>query len=104
MRGQSAPSPPNNKRKTRKMGLQTSFHAPSGSADFLGLRKTRAGSTEIVYDNGAAGRMIWRVAVQSQDDDRLSDALQVAVGAVRVLPTLFEELKKRSILIERVGF
>jgi hypothetical protein len=85
------------------MGLQTTFHAPTGSGDFLGMRKTRAGSTEIVYDNGETQRMIWRVTAQPRDDARISDALQAAVGALRVLPTLFEELKKRSILIERVG-
>ena len=42
------------------MGLQHSYHAPHGGADFLGLRKTRQGSTEIDYDDGVARRMIWR--------------------------------------------
>jgi hypothetical protein len=33
----------------------------------------------------------------------LSDVLQAAVAAQRVLPTLFEELKKRAIQIDRIG-
>ena len=85
------------------MGLQTSFHAPHGGADFLGLRKTRAGSTEIVYDDGVARRMVWRVADLRGSDAGLSDALRVAVSALRVVPTLYEELKKRAIAIEQVA-
>jgi len=82
------------------MGQQTSFHAPFGGADFLGLRH-RAGTTEIVYDDGVARRMVWRVA-GAQSDARLSDALRLAVGSPRILPTLYDELKKRAIAIERV--
>lgn len=85
------------------MGHPTSFHAPFGGADFLGLRK-RAGTTEIVYDDGVARRMIWRVATTGgANEARLSDALRVAVGSPRILPTLYDELKKRAIAIERVG-
>jgi hypothetical protein len=84
------------------MGLQTTFHAPGSGADFLGLRKSRAGSTEIVYDDGMKQRLIWRVSGIS-GDEIVSDALQAAMSAVRVLPSLYEELKKRAINIERVG-
>lgn len=84
------------------MGLQTSFHAPNGQADFLGIRKTRQGSTEIVYDDGGQHRMIWRVASVPGAEQQLSDALQVAVNALRVLPTLYDELKKRAISIEPI--
>jgi hypothetical protein len=84
------------------MGHQTSFHAPHGGADFLGLRK-RAGATEIVYDDGVARRMVWRVSEGAGNEARLSDALRVAVGSVRVVSSLYEELKKRAIAIERVG-
>lgn len=83
------------------MGLQTTFHAPAGGADFLGFRKSRAGSTEIVYDDGLKQRLIWRVRGVFGEAG-ISDALQAAVGAQRVLPTLFEELKKRAIEIEQV--
>lgn len=82
------------------MGLQTGFHGPMGSNDFLGMRFSRLGATEIVYDNGKTQqRMIWRV-VSPYGDGMLSDALEVAVAAPKVIPTLFEELKKRSICIE----
>jgi hypothetical protein len=84
------------------MGLQTSFHAPHGGADFLGWRKARNGATEIVYDDGVARRMVWRVA-GAASDARIVDALRVAVGSLRVVPALYDELKKRAIAIERVG-
>lgn len=85
------------------MGLQSTFHAPHGGADFLGWRKTRAGTTEIVYDDGVARRMIWRVAGSDPSEARIADALRVAVGSLRVVPTLHDELKKRAIAIERVA-
>lgn len=85
------------------MGLQSTFHAPHGGADFLGWRKTRAGATEIVYDDGVARRMVWRVATTDPSEDRIADALRVAVGSLRVVPTLYDELKKRAIAIERVA-
>ncbi|NEX45047.1 hypothetical protein [Pseudotabrizicola algicola] len=83
------------------MGQQTTFHAPHGGADFLGYRR-RAGATEIVYDDGVARRMVWRVS-GSATEARLSDALRAAVGSVRVVPSLYDELKKRAIAIERVA-
>ena len=84
------------------MALQ-SFHAPHGGADFLGSRFNRSATTEIVYDDGVARRLVWRADIRPGHEDRLSDALQVAVGALRVLPTLYDELRKRSIAIEAVA-
>lgn len=84
------------------MGLQTSFHAPNGGADFLGWRKTRAGTTEIIYDDGVTRRIVWRVASEAASETRIVDALRLAVSALRVVPTLYDELKKRAIAIERV--
>lgn len=84
------------------MGLQSTFHAPHGGADFLGYRKNRSGGTEIVYDDGVTRRMVWRVASASANEARISDALRVAVSAIRVVPTLYDELKKRAIAIERI--
>lgn len=84
------------------MGLQSTFHAPHGGADFLGWRKTRDGSTEIVYDDGVTRRMIWRVASDDPSEARIADALRVAVGSLRVVPTLYDELKKRAIAIEHI--
>ena len=84
------------------MGHQTFFHAPHGGADFLGWRK-RAGATEIVYDDGVTRRMVWRVAGPKADEARISDALRVAVGSHRIVPTLYDELKKRAIAIEKIA-
>ena len=85
------------------MGLQTTFHAPNGSADFLGWRKARNGATEIVYDDGVAQRMVWRVTAAKPDEARISEAMRVAVRSARVVPTLYDELTKHAIAIERVG-
>ncbi len=85
------------------MGYQAAFHAPHGGADFLAMRTNRTGATEIVYDDGVARRIIWRVDTDTVSEDRLSDALRVAVGALRVVPALYDELKKRAIAVERVA-
>jgi hypothetical protein len=85
------------------MGIQSTFHAPHGGADFLGIRRARNGTTEIVYDDGVARRMVWRVAAETANEARISDALRVAVGSLRVVPALYEEVKKRSIAVERVA-
>lgn len=85
------------------MGLQATFHAPQGGADWLGWRRTRAGVTEIVYDDGVARRITWRVASPDPSEARLTDALRVAARSLRVVPTLQDELKKRAIAIERIA-
>jgi hypothetical protein len=83
------------------MGIQTGFHAPRG-AEFLGYRKTLRGTTEVVYDDGVSRRMIWRLPDGAVDEAGLSAALERAVGQVRVVPALLDELKRRAIPVERV--
>lgn len=85
------------------MGHQAAFHAPHGGADFLAVRKGRSGMTEIVYDDGVARRMVWRVETRDVSEHRVADALRVAVGALRVVPALYNELRKRAIAIEQVA-
>lgn len=80
------------------MGLQSTFHAPQG-ADFLGWRVSRAGRTEIVYEDGAAHRQIWRLT-EAGPDEALVEAMQLAVASPHVVPRLMEELKKRAIAVE----
>lgn len=80
------------------MGLQTTFHAPQG-ADFLGWRVSRAGVTEIVHEDGAAQRHVWRLA-RGYAAESLVEALALAVAAPRVVPRLLDELKKRAIAVE----
>ncbi|MGV8986414.1 MAG: hypothetical protein ACOH2H_09040 [Cypionkella sp.] len=80
------------------MALQSTFHAPL-SADFLGWRVSRAGRTEIVYEDGAAHRQIWRLT-DARPDERLVEAMQLAVASPHVVPCLMEELKKRAIAVE----
>ena len=85
------------------MGSQTTFHAPGDGADFLGWRVSRDGVTEIVHEDGAARRMIWRVASDGHDAVSMTEAMQLAVKAQRVVPTLIDELKKRAIAVERIA-
>ena len=56
---------------------------------------------EIVYDDGVARRLVWRVA-SSSAEELIGDALRLAVEQVRVLPALYTELKKRAIAIDAV--
>lgn len=85
------------------MGYQTGFHAPNGGADFLGFRKTRAGATEVIYDDGVSRRMVWRVAGTQVNEAQLSAGLSHAVGALKIVPALIAEMSKRAIALERVG-
>lgn len=84
------------------MGQQAAFHAPHGGADFLAMRKGRTGRTEIVYDDGVSRRMVWRVENGTVNEARLVEALRLAVGSLRVVPALYNELKKRAIAVEQV--
>lgn len=84
------------------MGYQSGFHAPSGAGDFLGYRQSRHGGTEIVYDDGVSRRMIWRVATERVTEAQLCDALSRAVMALKVVPALLIETRKRAIALERV--
>lgn len=83
------------------MPAQTVFHS-SGGFDFLGLRHPQAGVTEIVYDDGARRRLVWRVTGPASDG-AIGEALRVAVNQTRVVPALYAELKKRAIAIEAVS-
>jgi hypothetical protein len=85
------------------MGIQTSFHADQG--EFLGLRISRRGEIQVVYDNGAADRQVWRVMGEAdlppdRNEAELSEALRIASGAPRVLSALHHEMKKRAIVLE----
>lgn len=86
------------------MGTQTTFHAPGNGMDFLGWRIGRSGSTEIVYEDGARRRTVWRVCGSAGDEIGLSEAMELAVRASRVIPALMGELKKRAIHVERLTF
>lgn len=78
------------------------FHSSRGGYDFLGLRNGRTGNMEIVYDDGAKKRMVWRVETPDVERKSVGEALSVAVNRLRVIPALYDELKKRSIQIETV--
>lgn len=85
--------------------MQNMYYA-AGSDDFLGMRKSRRGPMEIVYDDGAARRMVWQVTPQLGADDTvlrdISEAMRVAVAAQHILPTLYNELKNRAVGIVRL--
>ena len=89
------------------MTIQTSFHAPKGQ-EFLGMRLSRRGEVEVVYDGGARDRRVWRVVADGQaaanlsscEEQALSDSLRIAAQAPRVLTALYDEMKKRALLLE----
>lgn len=68
--------------------------------DFIGMRQ-RHGSVEIVYDDGVARRMVWRVTGSAKAND-IDEAISHASRALRVLPALYAELRRRQIEIEAV--
>lgn len=84
------------------MAPLAALHSPHGAGDFLGLRRTRNGGLEIVYDDGVAKRLVWKVAVGT-DPRPLGEALRAALDANRVVPALYSELKKRGVGIEAVA-
>ncbi len=92
------------------MTFQNSFHARDG-AEFLGLRLSRRGEVEVVYDNGLQNRHVWRVMSQGAaacdltyaQEARLSDALRIAAAHPRVLTSLHAEMKKRAITLETLA-
>ena len=45
----------------------------------------------------------WHGVLSGVSQTGVSDALKVAVGSVRVIPALYDELKKRAISIERIA-
>jgi hypothetical protein len=58
---------------------------------------------EIVYDDGVARRLVWRVATPGAELRRIGEALAAAVDHLSVVAALYSELKKRSISIESVA-
>lgn len=90
-----------NKNKSGSHMGHSSFHRPAGGFDFIALRH-RGGAVEIVYDDGAAHRRVWRVQ-KGANEQHLSAALAHAGRQVKVVPALYAELRKRSIAIEAVA-
>ncbi|MCR8726437.1 hypothetical protein [Frigidibacter sp. ROC022] len=84
------------------MASLAGHHSPHGAGDFLGLRRARSGGFEIVYDDGAMHRQVWRVA-RGTAEGQLDEALQAAMSANRVVSALYTELKKRGVSIDVVA-
>lgn len=79
------------------------YHSSRGGSHFLGLREARTGGgVEIVYDDGVARRLVWRVLTPGASVRRVGDALRVAVDHLRVIPALQDELRKRGVAVEAV--
>lgn len=84
------------------MARSMTFHSALGATDFIGLRESRKGDTEIVYDDGVARRMVWRVSAPLPDIGILRDAMARAVTQTRVVPALYAELRRRAIHVEMI--
>lgn len=81
--------------------MNMSFKTSGAGFDYLGMRH-RHGAVEIVYDDGVARRMVWRVRAPA-NEGLVSEALSRAAREIRVLPALLAELRKRAIVIDVVG-
>ena len=90
-----------NKKNIGQCFMKAGFQTSGGGFDFLVMRR-RQGAVEIVYDDGVARRMVWRVCAPA-NEGHISEALTRAAREVRVLPALFAELRKRAIAIEMVA-
>ncbi len=88
-------------RKRGKIPPRT-FHRSRGGFDSLGLRRAASGTIEIVYDDGVARRLVWRVRTPAADYT-IGEVLRYAVDQTHVLPALYSELKRRAIAIEAVA-
>lgn len=95
-----------------RMTIQTSFHAAEGAV-FLGMRLSRRGDVEVVYDSGIptgarAERRVWRVISGGQgagnltlrEEEAISESLRIAAMSPRVLTALHDEMKKRALSLE----
>lgn len=69
--------------------------------DFIGKR-LRHGDVEIVYDDGVARRMVWRVTGRVPEAE-VDEAIAHAARELRVLPALYAELRKRRIGIKVIA-
>ena len=75
------------------------MHAADGRA-FLGVRMSRDGTLEIVYDKFGVRRSIWEVMHGSVGLDGLREACLRAINADDCLSTLHAALAKGGIRIE----
>lgn len=85
------------------MGRPETFRSPDGGADYLILRSDGQGHAEIVYDDGVARHIVWRVLQDGVSDARLRQILRGAVRHLRVVPALLEELRRRAIPVIRIA-
>lgn len=85
------------------MANPTMYHGAAGRPDFLGLRRSLRGQTEIVYDAGARHRTVLRLTDTPADDGTLSEVLSHAIEQPRVLAALMAGLRARAISVEVVA-
>ena len=85
------------------MGHPITIQPPFGGHGLLAIRRRKTGSTEIVYDDGVARRIVWRVTGPEVSEDRLGAALHAAARQLQIVPALCAELKKRAIAVERIS-
>ena len=85
------------------MARPFTLHSATGATDFIGLRESRKGETEIVYDDGVTRRLVWRICGPLPDTATLREALSRALTQNRVVPALYAELKRRAINVEMIA-
>lgn len=76
-----------------------SYHAKSGS-EFVGLRSTRDGRKQVVYDAQIGKRIVLNIEDQSATDIEINAALEEGINARNVLGGILAALKARNIDVD----
>ena len=76
-----------------------SYHAKSGS-EFVGLRSTRDGRKQVVYDAQIGKRIVLNIEDQSATDIEINAALEEGINAHNVLGGILAALKARNIDVD----
>ena len=76
-----------------------SYHNDS-SSEFLGLRTTRNGRMQVVYDARTGNRVVLDIEPMSTPKSEIDAALKEGIGARNVLGGVLSALKARNIGVD----
>lgn len=76
-----------------------SYHAKTGS-EFVGLRSTRDGRKQVVYDAQTGKRVVLNIENQSVTDNEINAALREGINSRNVLGGVLAALKARNIDVD----
>jgi hypothetical protein len=80
-------------------GEKMLYHAKA-STEFVGLRSTRDGRRQVVYDTQTGKRVVINIEQKSVSDIEISEALKEGINARYVLGGVLAALKARNIDVD----